>query len=207
MEKSFDQLAHLIRTHEQFQLMNEVLYEACGGAPSINLNRTKSFSKKHLSVKLTTNYEFQLFLNVEVVKGDNIALCDKIAALIKLQLEKMINDLLLIQEEYIDHVSETVDVIQSFYKDPLTLKEIANKVHLSPWHLSRLFSESKGISIMEYLETVRLVEAKRLLKETTLPITHIAMEVGYNSLNSFSRTFKKKYDCSPGVYRKNVQQR
>jgi two-component system response regulator YesN len=59
-----------------------------------------------------------------------------------------------------------------------------------------------GISFLEYLTSVRISIAKRLLKEASMPILEVCLEVGYQDPSHFAKMFKKKEGIHPTEYRK-----
>ena len=87
------------------------------------------------------------------------------------------------------------------FREPISLEDVAQKVHLSPFYLSRLFKESEGINFIDYLTNLRIDEGKRLLLQTTDTIAVIAEAVGYGEANYFSRLFRRQVGVSPSQYR------
>lgn len=81
---------------------------------------------------------------------------------------------------------------------------MARKVYISPYYLSHLFREELNITFLEYLTMVRMEEAKKLLKDTSLSIVAIASQVGYEDASYFSKVFKRYVGISPAQYRKNL---
>lgn len=68
--------------------------------------------------------------------------------------------------------------------------------------MSSIFKEKTGINFSEYLNTLRIERAKELLTNIDLRIQDIALQVGYQNVNSFIRTFKRSSGLTPGEYRK-----
>ena len=66
----------------------------------------------------------------------------------------------------------------------------------------RRFTQSTGMSPLEYIHTLRLEEAKQLLESTDLPVEAIAVEVGYQDASFFGRLFRRKVALTPAVYRR-----
>ncbi len=64
-----------------------------------------------------------------------------------------------------------------------------------------------GINIVDYINTMRIKEAKKLLCSTSDTLPEIAAKVGYNNEQSLTRYFKKFENCSPGEYRKRAVQK
>ncbi|WP_195574192.1 helix-turn-helix domain-containing protein [Paenibacillus sp. 1001270B_150601_E10] len=103
------------------------------------------------------------------------------------------NDVLLQQmKAYIDeHIGDPA----------LSLVAVADHLQVSEAYVSAFFKEQQGVNFSDYIEQMRLTEAKSLM-EQDLPLTAIAERVGYNSLNSFSRAFKRVHGMSASDYRK-----
>lgn len=99
-------------------------------------------------------------------------------------------------------VKEVLDVISKHYMEDHLIEELAGKVCLSPSRLSHLFKEQVGDSIIETLMKYRLKQAEKLIKYTLRPITEIALTVGFNSPDYFTRRFTSYYGVNPSLYRK-----
>jgi AraC-like DNA-binding protein len=93
------------------------------------------------------------------------------------------------------------DTILALYDQPLTLEAIARTACLSPNHLLRTFKAAFGQTPYQFLTDVRLRQAARLLRTTDAPVTDICMQVGYESLGSFSWLFSRRFGLSPAAYR------
>jgi len=91
--------------------------------------------------------------------------------------------------------------IQSGFARPLTLKEISSEVYLSPNYFSTLFAKATGMTVFDYVQQVRLDEARRLLEETKLPVRDVARQTGYPTAAHFARTFKQLTGASPREFR------
>ncbi|MDR6882501.1 response regulator [Bacillus sp. 3255] len=83
----------------------------------------------------------------------------------------------------------------------ISLTCLAEQVHLNASYLSRLYKSVTGISISEYIASVRNEQAKKMLRETGMKIQDIAKAVGYLSGLAFMRFFKKYNDVTPQEYR------
>ena len=71
-------------------------------------------------------------------------------------------------------------------------------------HLRRIFDAEFGVSPIEYAQTQRLLLAKRLLTDTALPVTEIALASGFASVRRFNALFKARYRMSPGRLREDA---
>lgn len=90
---------------------------------------------------------------------------------------------------------------------PLSVSEIANQVHASPRHLSRLFERFTGTSPASYITQSRLDRACGLLAHSAMPIKDVADAVGYPDVHHFTRVFAQRLGCPPGEYRRNPNSR
>jgi two-component system response regulator YesN len=97
---------------------------------------------------------------------------------------------------------EIVSYLDLHYSDPsLCLPMVSDQFQISETYLSLLVKEHTGCSFTEYVNTKRMNAAKELLSESRLNIEQIADHVGYSSLNSFSRAFKRMHGVTPTHYR------
>lgn len=95
-----------------------------------------------------------------------------------------------------------IGYIQKNYAEKILLADVAAFANISEREALRCFKNQLGQSPMDYLLEYRLIMARKLLKETSLPITDIAMQTGFSEPGYFSRQFKKKYQITPKEYQK-----
>lgn len=88
------------------------------------------------------------------------------------------------------------------YKEDIHLCDVADALHTSPYYFSHIFKAETGISPMKYVTLRRLGEAQNLLINTSMNITDIASQVGYNNSNYFQNVFRNALGMTPGEYRK-----
>ena len=92
--------------------------------------------------------------------------------------------------------NEIVQYINEHYCDPdMSLKDLSARWNLSVPTISRLCKETIGVNFLDYLTTLRLERAKKLLQETSYSIAEIAQMVGYASEYSFRRAFQRNENC------------
>lgn len=96
-------------------------------------------------------------------------------------------------------------IVRSEYDQELSLELIADRLHYNPNYLSSIFRKEYGITFSEYLMNYRLETAKRWLVQTELPVKEIAERLQYQNPQNFIRSFRKKENMTPGVYRKEKQ--
>lgn len=102
----------------------------------------------------------------------------------------------------IRQITPAINYIDANYDKLITLEEIARASHLSASRLAHVFKEQMGITIIEYLTSVRIERAKQLLLATDQNCTEICFQVGYNNQSYFTRTFKELVGMPPRDFRK-----
>ena len=100
-----------------------------------------------------------------------------------------------------DRISVITQYIYENLQNKISLPELASLVNLHPGSLSRMFKQSTGYGIMEYINRIRIGFACKLLDETNEPIINIAYDCGYQNLSHFNRFFKKAKKTTPSQYR------
>jgi AraC family transcriptional regulator len=87
-----------------------------------------------------------------------------------------------------------------------SLKDVADIVGYSPFHLHRVFKASTGITLYEYISSIRLEKAREMLLLTDMSIVNIAMETGFSDQSHLARQLRRKYGLSPTEIRANKSQ-
>lgn len=101
-------------------------------------------------------------------------------------------------------IKEALDYINTYYNLSITLTSAAEKVAVNPSYLSTLFKKEVGKNFSEYLLDIRLENSLKLILNTHMSITDIAMDVGMSNQSYFIKQFKIKYGMTPGEYRKRL---
>ena len=86
---------------------------------------------------------------------------------------------------------EILKYLEQHYQEDLSLSSVAERFSLSPGYFSTIFKKKAGHNFVHYLTSLRIREAKRLLLETQMTISEVALAVGYSSASFFIRSFKK----------------
>lgn len=99
-----------------------------------------------------------------------------------------------------------ISIVKSFldehYSEKLSLESVASHFFIDKHYLARLFKEQYGVTLVTYLQQVRITHAKRMLRFTDKSIEEIGLECGIGELNYFSRVFKKLEGVSPSEFRR-----
>ncbi len=82
--------------------------------------------------------------------------------------------------------------------------QLAARIGVTERHLRRLFDAQFGVTVMEYVQTQRLLLAKRLLTDTALPVTEVALAAGFGSVRRFHDVLKTRYGLTPSAMRKRA---
>ena len=102
-----------------------------------------------------------------------------------------------------ERVKRAVLFMEGNWQLKLRLRQIANSVGLSPSRLSTLFLKDLEVSPMRHLKTLRMQEARALLRSSTLNVKEIAAHAGFNDVSHFIRDFSRLYGRAPTTIRNN----
>ncbi|AEI43709.1 helix-turn-helix domain-containing protein [Paenibacillus mucilaginosus] len=107
------------------------------------------------------------------------------------------------------HYSEMDEVISFIHQhmdEPLPLERLAKQAAYSPYHFTRLFKEKTGLPPLYYVSSLRLQKAKDLLLRTSWSVRDIGLEIGQQSLGTFTTRFTERVGMTPTEFRGSVQQ-
>lgn len=93
------------------------------------------------------------------------------------------------------------EVFEERYGEKIDIDQLAEAVGVSRFHFTRAFKASFGVPPYRFLSGVRIRKAGELLRSSDLPVTEIALQVGYSCASEFSRSFKAAMKCSPRDFR------
>ena len=103
-----------------------------------------------------------------------------------------------------DLVSRARVFIENSYEREIGVEEIASHVGVSSGHLSHLFKEDTGTTVLDYLTDWRLKQARALLKQARISVKQVAGRVGYRDPNYFSRIFRQRTGMTVSDFRQSV---
>jgi len=104
-----------------------------------------------------------------------------------------------------NRIAAAIDYIKSNFKDQPDLAQVAENVHLSPFHFQRLFSEWAGTSPKKFLQYISLDHAKQLLKDQKSTIADIAFETGLSGTSRLHDLFLNIEGMTPAEYKNGGQ--
>ncbi|SEB53158.1 helix-turn-helix transcriptional regulator [Paenibacillus sp. GP183] len=110
-----------------------------------------------------------------------------------------------VNDRYLE-VDEAIIYIHQNIYEPLSLSRLADHVAYSPYHFMRIFKERIGLSPLYYVSSLRLQRAKELLLNTNLSIRDIGLEIGQQSLGTFTTRFTERVGVSPSDFRNSALQ-
>ena len=95
----------------------------------------------------------------------------------------------------------TRDYLEASFLGPVTIAQIADAVGASPSHMQRAFRAQFGVTIVGYVQGLRLERAKELLQSTDLAVIEVAFASGFNDHGYFSRLFTREVGRAPTRFR------
>ena len=104
-------------------------------------------------------------------------------------------------------VARGMRLIEDGFLDRSSVDQLAGKLGIGPRHLLRLFLRHAGATPSEVAATRRVQAAKRLLNETTMPLSQVAFAAGFRSVRRFNDAFRATYGRSPSSFRKRTRGR
>ncbi|MGG6310658.1 response regulator transcription factor [Paenibacillus macerans] len=108
--------------------------------------------------------------------------------------------------EYTCHARRILAYMEIHFRKDLSLDHLADLMNLHPNYISSLFKKETGHTFVNYLNMMRIQEARRLLTtKSDLPVSAIGQQVGYDNKHYFAKVFKKYTGTTPGAYRKSEQ--
>jgi AraC-like DNA-binding protein len=107
--------------------------------------------------------------------------------------------------EEVVHLRRAKDLVDRSYAQPLDVNVLARHAHVSPAHFSRRFKEAFGETPYQYVLTRRVERAQELLRNTDTSVTDVCLEVGFQSLGSFSSAFSRVTGMTPTAYRATAE--
>lgn len=109
-----------------------------------------------------------------------------------------------VPQKSLDHFGRINEYIMKNFQDDIPLPRIANEANMAVTTFCNFFKEHYRVTFVEYLNSIRVGHACRLLAEENRNIVEVAYECGFNNLANFNRQFKKIKTMTPSEYRKKL---
>lgn len=149
-----------------------------------------------------TKYDYSCIM--EILKADRyLAFRDDVVALLE-SVEKEIENILLPQENRNETIVRAQQYIIDNISRPISLDEVAKNAFISPSYLSSLFKKVTKVSLVDYINIMKVKRAKALMNEGERKIFSIAESLGYENIYYFSKVFKKVTGETPSQYLKKL---
>jgi AraC family transcriptional regulator of adaptative response/methylated-DNA-[protein]-cysteine methyltransferase len=107
------------------------------------------------------------------------------------------------QQEQInfDRIAEAIDYIRDHFQSQPSLEEVADKIHLSPYHFQRLFTDWAGVSPKKFLQYISVGHAKEVLRDQQATVYDAAFEAGLSGTGRLHDLFVSIEGMTPGEFR------
>jgi AraC-like DNA-binding protein len=99
-------------------------------------------------------------------------------------------------------LAEGVEFMERSYREPLRVEKVARAVGVDPAHFSRVFRRYRGVSAKRFLSSLRLRHGASVLATTSIPISEIALSLGFSDQAHFTREFKRWAGKPPDTFRR-----
>lgn len=175
-----------LREGELKKLLDSAVYTAVDALLEVSVNREKLYAKRMEFFSLIDKAK-----NIQELSAAVVELTGQLCRLAERDSDPL------------DNLRRQISAYMGAnYGEPLTLNTLALHLHLSYSYLSSCWSRCFGCSFNEYLNSIRLEEAKRLLSATQIPVSEVSGMAGYSEQGYFSKVFKKHTGLSPLEYRR-----
>lgn len=110
------------------------------------------------------------------------------------------------KQRTVNLLSEVVNFLHAHLQEGITLNRLSQEFRYSPNYIQSLFTRAMGRTPQQYLQQIRLEQARILLSEQRLPLSDIALACGFCSQSYFSACFRKAYGITPGQWQQRTNQ-
>lgn len=109
-----------------------------------------------------------------------------------------------LKRHHLSTVEKAKDYLTRHFHEAIRLQDVAEHCCISLFHFSRIFKAVMNCSPYQYVQEVRLNHAHILLETSTLPVSEIAFQCGFNSLEHFDNAYRQRFNMTPSAHRKLV---
>ena len=178
-------------------VMNKYYIHFQASSPFFNFYR---YLSGEYSVPATKESEYLFRTVVENYSKDTVGARFKVEGAMRLILSDFLSGVTASQD--LQRFDAVLKYIDSHYKENVTLGSLAKIMNVSSMYFSNYFKKTFNISPKQYILNKRLMESQRLLLETSMTVSQIAYEVGFENENYFSEFFSSKVGISALKFRK-----
>ena len=193
---------------ESQRLLNELLGAILfAGGADIELVKARVYELLVLISRTAINSgadpQRTLRLNQEALSGMiHFHSIDSLCLWLSGALSGFMNELFTFSDaKHANVIHRCIQYIGEHYSEPITLRQAAEHVYLTPPYLCRIFKKETGITFNEYLNRIRVNKAKELLANRKLRLTDISLLVGFEDQSYFTKVFKRITGMLPSVWR------
>jgi AraC family transcriptional regulator len=104
----------------------------------------------------------------------------------------------------IGQLRKVEDYVRERLADDISLESLAELAHLSPFHFSRVFKQTTGMSPLQFVTRERIARAQQLIRETSRSLIEIGLEVSYTSPSHFAKVFRQVTGVTPNEFRRTL---
>ena len=120
-----------------------------------------------------------------------------------LSADGMLQTAKVVRNESIEGIKTVLTYIHEHYSEKIFIRDLARILNLNEQYFCRFFKKAVGLTPVAYINQYRIRRAVFLLEKTSLPVTDVCLECGFNNVGNFLREFKKQTGATPLQYRLN----
>jgi len=186
-------------------------YSMLAGQPALSLLTNRPAHFRHV-VDMSACPETEPLLRRMAAEAANVSsvqgkLLDLLLLELLLYLHRAHPELAAPADDSLNLIRQVQSYLETNYGKRLTLDDLSKEFHISASHLSHTFKRITGTSVMGYLHSCRLAEAKQQLAQTDLPISTIVSICGYSDCSNFSRSFLSATGMTPTQFRNKYREK
>ena len=103
-------------------------------------------------------------------------------------------------KEQIEAVQRMQDYIESHWQEAISLADLSEASHFSPWYSARLFRKLTGLSPADYIRRYKLSRSALRLRDEDCKVIDVAFDLGFGSVDGYQRAFLREFGCNPREY-------
>lgn len=103
-------------------------------------------------------------------------------------------------DDRVQAVQSMQDYIEEHVKESITLTDLAEAAHFSPWYSARLFKELTGYAPADYIRRMKLSKSAILLRDENTKVIDAAFDAGFSSVDGYQRAFRREFGHNPKEY-------